>query len=52
MNRSELNDLLESLIETVGKETVFMEIIQGLSSDELEFQLKEIVRLYDLEEYV
>ena len=52
MERYELFNLLESLVETLGEETVLSEIAKGLSVDELEFQLNDIVRLYDLEENV
>lgn len=52
MKRSELFDLLDSLVEQLGQETVLSEIASGLSVDELEFQLKDIVNMYDLEENV
>lgn len=52
MNRSELFDLMEALTTLLDKDTVLSELVKGLSTDELQFQLQEIVRLYDLEEYV
>ena len=47
MERGELYELAEKLVETYGRDVVFEEIIKGLPSDDLEFQLKEICRLYD-----
>jgi len=47
MDRNELYELTEKLVETYGRDVVFEEIIKGLPSDDLEFQLKEICRLYD-----
>jgi len=47
MDREELYELTEKLVETYGRDVVFEEIIKGLALDELDFQLKEICRLYD-----
>jgi len=51
-DRNELLDMLDNLVEQLGMEQVLKEIVLGLHVEELEFQLDEIVRLYDLGEAV
>lgn len=49
MNRADLFDLMDALCEELTVQTVLDELAQGLSADELEYQLTSIATAFDLE---
>ncbi len=49
MTREELLSIAEEIEKLIGKERLLEELLLGLNIKELEYQLKEIDRYYDLE---
>jgi len=49
MIREELLSIAEEIEKLIGKERLLEELLLGLDIEELEYQLKEIDRYYDLE---
>lgn len=52
MNRADLFDLMDALTREIGLQNVLDELAQGLSTDELEYQLTAIAKYYDVEDLV
>lgn len=50
MNRADLFDLMDALVEELGIQTVLDDLAQGLSTDELEYQLTYIAKYYEVED--
>jgi len=47
--REELFDLAQEIKDYLGCELFLEELLKGLDVDELEYQLKEIVKYYELD---
>ena len=52
MNRADLFDLMDALCEELNVQTILDELAQGLSADELEYQLTSIATAFDLDHLV
>lgn len=49
LDKDELMKIADDIKDTLGSSLFLTELLLGLSSDELQFQLKEIDRAYDME---